>query len=509
MSDDGRLAAILERWTGHRVLCIGDLMLDRYVYGRVERMSPEAPIPVLAVERETMMLGGAGNVARNVAALGGRVSLVAMVGDDEAGHDVMRVLEKEPNLETSLVTVPGRRTTVKTRYVAGVQQLLRADNESDQPVTRDIEDRLIHAALDELEGVDAVLLSDYAKGTLAPRLVAAVVARARVLGKLVVADPKGLDFTRYRGVSVLKPNSRELAAATGLACGSNAEVETAARAALALAEADALLVTRSERGMTLVEASGGTVHLTARAREVYDVSGAGDTALAAFGLALAAGATLAEAAGVANAAASLVVGKVGTAVVYPEDLSTELASEQLASFEAKMMGLAPALDRVAQWRARGLRVGFTNGCFDLIHPGHISLLAQARAACDRLIVGLNTDASVQRLKGEGRPINTEVARAIVLASLATVDLVVQFDEDTPMRLIEAIRPELLVKGADYSLERVVGADFVTGYGGKIMLATLAPGHSTTGTIAKLSNGAKPNDVAPKGAPKGAGAKVAS
>ena len=485
MVDDGRLAAILERWAGRRVLCIGDLMLDRYVYGRAERMSPEAPIPVLAVERETLTLGGVGNVARNLAALGGQTRLVAILGDDAAAEDVRSVLGREPAIEARLVAVPGRPTTVKTRYIAGVQQLLRADREDTTAVSPETEDKLIDIALDALEGSGAVLLSDYAKGTLGTRLIAAVVARARAAGIPVVADPKGLDFTRYRGVTVLKPNARELAAATGQACASDADAEAAARAALKLAEAEALLVTRSERGMTLVEAKGAAIQLKTRAREVYDVSGAGDTALAAFGLALAAGATRAEAAGLANAAAGIVVGKVGTAVVYPDDLAHALASETLAPLEAKIMGLGPTLDKIAHWRARGLKVGFTNGCFDLIHPGHVSLLAQARGACDRLIVGLNTDASVRRLKGEGRPVNTEVARAIVLASLATVDLVVHFDEDTPMHLLEAIRPDLLVKGADYTIDRVVGADLVTSYGGTVLLADLKAGHSTTGTLAKI------------------------
>ena len=485
MGEDG-LSHLIERFSGRRILVLGDLMLDRFVYGRAERVSPEAPIPVLAVSRESVMLGGAGNVARNVAALGGQVSLVGVVGDDEAGHDFVRLLQESDRIHSSLVTVPGRPTTLKVRYVAGVQQLLRADRETTEPVSAEIEQRLIERASDEIADADAVILSDYAKGGLGPRLIAAVTALAQAKSIPVVADPKGVDFSRYRGVTVLKPNDRELRAATGLPVGNEAEVESAAHEALRRSGAAALLVTRSERGLSLVTRDAPALHLGARAREVFDVSGAGDTALAALGLALAADAPLAEAAALANIAGGIVVGKAGTALVYPDDLVGALHAHQLESAEAKILPLRGVQDVVARWRARGLKIGFTNGCFDLIHPGHVSLLAQARAACDRLIVGLNSDSSVRGLKGEGRPVNTEMARAVVLASLASVDSVVLFEEETPMRLIEAIRPDLLVKGADYSVDRVVGAEFVQSYGGQVLLAALKPGHSTTGTIARLS-----------------------
>lgn len=485
MSEDGRLLPLIERLERRRILCVGDLMLDRYVYGRAERMSGEAPIPILAVERESAMLGGAGNVVRNIVALGGQAILVALVGADEAGATLRTLIDATPRLNARLVATPDRPSTVKTRYVAAGQQLLRADYENTTAVSREIEQRLIHAAEEAVAEVDLVVLSDYAKGALSPRLIAAVVARARTRGLAVIADPKGVDFTRYRAVSLLKPNARELEAATGLPCQSDAEAEVAARRALTLAEADALLVTRSQRGMTLVKSAGPAHHIATRAREVFDVSGAGDTTLAALGLALAAGVELTDAAALANAAAGVVVGKIGTAVCYPEELAAALNASGLNAAESKILPLAPVLDQVARWRARGFKVGFTNGCFDLVHPGHVSLLAQARAACDRLVVGLNTDASVRRLKGDGRPVNSELARAIVLASLQTVDAVVLFDEDTPLRLIEAIRPDVLVKGADYTIDRVVGADVVQAYGGQVLLAALKPGHSTTGTLARL------------------------
>ena len=484
MSDE-ILTQLIERARGRRVLVVGDLMLDRFVYGRADRVSPEAPIPVLAIAREQIMLGGAGNVARNVVALGGQASLIGVVGDDEAGSDIVRLLMDAAGLEASLVTVPGRPTTLKTRYVAGSQQLLRADRETTAPVTAETERSLIERMQAEIEACCAVVISDYAKGVLTPSLIAAIVAAARKAGRPVVADPKGLDFTRYAGVTVLKPNARELAAATGMPIGGNEEAAAAGLAAIARAGVDALLVTRSERGMSLMRPDLPPLHLAGRAREVFDVSGAGDTALAMLALALAAGGDLSDAAALANVAAGIAVGKVGTALVYADDLVAALHSHKLETAEAKILPLNAVQELVERWRVRGLRIGFTNGCFDLIHPGHVSLLAQARAACDRLIVGLNADSSVKRLKGEGRPVNTEMARAVVLASLASVDAVVLFEEDTPLRLIEALKPDLLVKGADYTVAQVVGADIVQSYGGKVLLAELRTGHSTTGTIARL------------------------
>ena len=485
MDQTHALGPFLEKLASVRVLCIGDVMLDRFVYGTVDRVSPEAPIPVLRIEREAQMLGGAGNVVRNVAALGAHATLVAVVGDDGAGRDLARLIASEPGLDANLITVSGRSTTVKLRYVAGNQQLLRADREETGALDGDSNERICAAVESEIVDSDIVVLSDYAKGVLSPGLIARLVATARKHGKLIVADPKSVDFGRYKGVSVLTPNAKELAAVTGLSVGDDISAELAARKALSVAGADAILVTRSERGMTLVARAGDTQHFAAEAREVFDVSGAGDTVLAVLAMALGAGAPIADAAALANLAAGIVVGKAGTAVVRPDDLAQALHAADLKGPEAKIKTMDSALDAVALWRTRGLKIGFTNGCFDLIHTGHVSLLTQARAACDRLIVGLNTDASVKRLKGAERPVNTEMARAIVLAALGTVDLVVLFDEDTPVKLIEALRPDALIKGADYSVEQVVGASFVQSYGGRVVLATLTPGQSTSSTIARM------------------------
>jgi D-beta-D-heptose 7-phosphate kinase/D-beta-D-heptose 1-phosphate adenosyltransferase len=487
VTDTAHLPALLPRLTDRRLLCIGDLMLDRYVYGRVERISPEAPIPVLAVAEERAMLGGVGNVVRNVASLGGLVSLIGVVGDDGAGTDIIRLLAGETQVEPNIITVQGRPSTKKTRFVAGSQQLLRTDTGDTDAVPAATEDQIIAIARSEVEGVDCVLLSDYAKGTLTARVAQAVIEAARAAGKPVVVDPKARDLSRYRGASVLKPNAAELALAMGMPVRSDGEIAAAAHEAIRAAGVDAILATRSERGMTLATADGQARHYHARAREVFDVSGAGDTVVAALGLALAAGISLDDATALANVAASIVVGKAGTATVSQDELSRALLHTDVIRSEDKIHSLPSCNDTVSRWRAEGKRIGFTNGCFDLIHPGHVSLLSQARAACDRLIVGLNTDASVKRLKGPSRPVQAESARALVLASLAPVDMVVLFDEDTPMKLIEAIRPDVLVKGADYTVDKVVGGDFVQSYGGKVMLARLEEGHSTTGTIARMKS----------------------
>jgi D-beta-D-heptose 7-phosphate kinase/D-beta-D-heptose 1-phosphate adenosyltransferase len=480
------LAGLVDRLAGARVLCVGDVMLDHYVYGEVERVSPEAPIPVLAVERETRTLGGAGNVLRNLDALGAAACFVSVVGDDPAGIEVRKLVPA--SAEAHVLVERERLTTVKTRYVAAHQQLLRADRETVRPLRQHLREDLLRLVGEALGQHQVVIVSDYGKGVLAGDVAGAIIRAARAAGRTVVVDPKDRDWSRYAGASVLKPNRRELADATGLPVATEAEIVAAARQALARHGFDALLVSRSEDGVLLAEAGGAVHGFATEAREVFDVSGAGDTMVATLAAALAAGAGLADAARLANTAAGIVVGKVGTAVVHGAELRAAILAED-EERHPKVLPLASALDRIEAWRRQGARIGFTNGCFDLLHPGHVSLLAQAKAACDRLVVGLNSDASVRRLKGAGRPVQAEAARAQVLASLASVDLVVVFAEDTPLELIGAIRPDLLVKGADYSLDQVVGRDLVQGYGGKVLLAVLEPGHSTTATIRRLSGAA--------------------
>jgi len=483
----GELLRVLDRFAGLRVGCVGDVMLDRYVHGAVERISPEAPVPVLRVARETAMPGGAGNVVRNLAALGVSVRFVAAVGDDAAGAELQALLAESRDVEDSeLVVDAGRRTTVKTRFLADGQQLLRTDDESTAALSPPARDAIARQVEAWRGACPVVILSDYAKGVLAGDAAQALIAAVRAQGGRVVVDPKGPDFSRYRDADVVTPNRRELALAAGAAVAPGTEADCA-RSLRERFSLGAVLVTLGRDGMLLVDGAGEAHALPAQAREVFDVSGAGDTVAAVLAAALAAGASLLDAAALANVAGGIVVGKVGTAVVRRAELASALRQRDRARTEDKVFDVTGVCERVEVWRRQGLRIGFTNGCFDLIHPGHVSLLAQAAAACDRLIVGLNTDASVARLKGPDRPVQPETARAAVLASIAVVDAVVAFAEDTPRALIEALRPDVLVKGADYALEEVVGADLVRGWGGRVLLARLEPAFSTSKTIAAMTS----------------------
>lgn len=469
-----------------RILCVGDVMLDRYIYGTVDRISPEAPIPILAVTRETAMLGGAGNVVRNLAALKASCCFVSLIGEDPAGREVTQLIAAEPSVEPNLLPEPDRVTTIKVRYVAGSQQLLRADRETIRPAKKTTEDELVRRAGDDLAHCQAVVLSDYGKGVLSDDVIGRIIAASRAQGRPVIVDPRGSDPKRYAGATVITPNRRELGELAGRRVGTPDQIRDAAHEVMKRGGIEAILVTLSQDGMALFTATGEEHHLRAEALEVYDVSGAGDTVVALLACALASGRSLLEAAHLASVAAGIVVGKIGTAVVHPEELVFALRAEDLKFSEAKAASLTQALERVGGWRRQGFRVGFTNGCFDLLHPGHVSLLSQARMRCDKLIVGLNSDASVAKLKGPERPVQSEAARAAVLGSLASVDLVVVFGEDTPLELIKALKPDLLVKGADYTVDTVVGADVVREYGGQVYLADLAEGHSTTNTIRKMN-----------------------
>ncbi len=488
MPDHSTAMDLIGRLGSARVAVIGDLMLDRYVYGSVERVSPEAPIPVLGIERDAVMLGGAGNVARNIAALGARAVLIGVAGQDDAGKAIADLLAGENNIEADITVSRGRATSVKTRFVAAAQQLLRTDRDDGTELGSQDAAAVRQSALAAIDGAGAVVLSDYAKGVLGPALIEAVCGAAKAQGIPVIADPKARDFGRYRGADIITPNRAELAAAGGAVVESDEQAAEAARRIITECGIGAVLATRGADGMTLVEGASEPLHIAARAREVFDVSGAGDTVVAAVAAGLAAGADLATAAELANSAAGVVVGKVGTAVVYADDLESSLHAGDLMDADAKVASLSRALDRIEKWRVAGDAVVFTNGCFDLIHPGHVALLAEARACGDRLIVGLNADVSVRRLKGEGRPVQGEAARAAVLASFAAVDLVVIFAEDTPLSLIEALKPDVLVKGADYAEDEVVGAEAVKAHGGKVVLAKIIDGHSTTETISRLNGG---------------------
>lgn len=482
--ENGHVAEIAGFARAH-VLVVGDVMLDRFATGEVERISPEAPIPVFRTVRRDATLGGAGNVVNNLLGLGAECRLVSVVGGDADAEAIRDMLREAGAPVDGLVTQVDRQTTVKERFFAHGQQLLRVDQETTAAISDASRERLLEHVTAHCRAYPVVVLSDYGKGVLTPEVIAAAIGAATAAGARVLVDPKGTDYARYRGAWLLTPNARELHQATGLATGTDDEVVAACRALIAGCGVGGVLATRSERGMTLVTAEAPAVHLKAESREVYDVTGAGDTVVAALAAGVAAGLPAARAATIANVAAGIVVGKRGTARAEPAEILRAMNGHASTQPLGKLAD-APALAaRLELCRAMHLRIGFTNGCFDLLHPGHLSLLKQARAACDYLIVGLNSDASVRRLKGPDRPAQDQAARAAILASLSLVDQVVIFDGDTPASLIEAIRPDVLVKGADYRRENVVGGDFVESYGGRVVLAEISQGFSTTSIIGRF------------------------
>jgi D-beta-D-heptose 7-phosphate kinase / D-beta-D-heptose 1-phosphate adenosyltransferase len=481
-----KLLELLNEFHRARVLVLGDVMLDRFVYGSVDRISPEAPIPIVTVDRSTDMPGGAANVVSNIAWMGAQATLVGVVGADSEGDALKSLADATPGVQAEFVVDPSRPTTLKTRFVADRQQVMRADRESKTPLSPSIAAKVLDCVRAALATVDVVVLSDYAKGVLTESITAQVIAEARAAHKPVIVDPKIRQFAKYSGATVLTPNRVELQSAVGGECLSDGQIVAGAERILGQGICDAMVVTRGKDGMSVVGRGAAPVHLYTQAREVFDVSGAGDTVLAALALGLAVGGDLVDAAGLANIAAGIVVGKLGTASVTTAEIAAVLNTHNGEQVSAKVFSLERVLAQVHSWRERGFKVAFTNGCFDLLHPGHVSLLTQARNTADKLVVGLNADVSVRGLKGSSRPVQNEVSRATVLSSLKSVDAVVIFAEDTPIGLITALEPDVLVKGADYTIDQVVGADVVMARGGKVVLAKLAQGHSTTKTLERFA-----------------------
>lgn len=492
----------LDRFRQVHVLVVGDVMLDRYWWGAVRRISPEAPVPVVQIREMSAVLGGAGNVAANLAGLGCRVTVLGIRGDDDAGRQVA-ALFADKKIDAPLLMDRGRATTTKTRIMARDQQLMRLDEEDAGPLTPEIEEDLITAVQHHVSHVDAVILSDYGKGLLnTATLCQQVIGTCRDRRIPLLVDPKGRDWQRYRGATGITPNLAELKLVA------ETPIEDTDAALIQLAEEVRrryelafLLVTLGPRGMLLSESGRHeTIHTVAR--EVYDVSGAGDTVIATLTAGLAAGLPPREAAVIANTAAGIVVGKLGTQPIDAANLITALqqSGESRLATPTGTVPIDAARMQLNAWRSDGQRIVFTNGCFDLLHPGHIRLLHQARALGDRLVVGLNTDASVRRLKGETRPVLGEQDRGVMLNALACVDMVVLFDEDTPEALIRQLKPDILVKGADYRLQDVVGRDIVEAYGGEVKLIGLLEGYSTTGITQKVQAAppapGKPSDQTP-------------
>lgn len=467
----------MPRFDQAQVLVVGDIMLDRYWYGGTSRVSPEAPVPVVKVGQTEDRPGGAGNVALNIAALGSGVTLVGITGEDEAGGSLSTRLAAA-NVYCDFFRSPRHPTITKLRVISRQQQLLRMDFE--ETFDRDDASAMAAKAVDLIAPMGAIILSDYLKGALAdpqPLIVA-----ARSAGVPVFVDPKGREFSRYKGATLLTPNLSEFEAVVG-PCSSEKDLVEKGNALLKSLELDALLVTRGEQGMTLLRPDAPEFHLPAQAKEVFDVTGAGDTVISVLAATVASGQSLPEAVVLANMAASIVVAKLGTATVTPHELRRMLQQEQGSGRGVMTVEqLAIALDDA---RAHGEKIVMTNGCFDIIHAGHVGYLEQARALGDRLVVAINSDDSVSRLKGPGRPINPVDRRMAVLAGLEAVDWVVFYDEDTPEELIRSLRPDLLVKGGDYDRKGVVGWEIVEGYGGEVAVLEFLDDCSTTAIVNRI------------------------
>jgi D-beta-D-heptose 7-phosphate kinase/D-beta-D-heptose 1-phosphate adenosyltransferase len=407
--------------------------------------------------------------------------VVGVIGRDEAGSVLVDLLRAYPNIDTDrLVVDRNRPTTCKVRVMSGIHQMIRIDSESRDDITGDVEEAVASGIENGLSWADVLILSDYAKGVCNDRVICTVIDMATGASKASIIDPKRRDFSIYRDATLIKPNRRELIDATGMPCETDEQAETAAVAAIDQTNS-AILLTRSERGMSYFERGKKPLHFKTAAQDVYDVSGAGDTVMALASLGTAVRLPAAEVMRLANAAAAIVVSKIGTAVVSAKELDDALEAEAHRSDINKgaILSLDEAVRRREEWRKRGLRVGFTNGCYDLLHPGHVSLLKSAAAGCDRLIVAINSDASVSRLKGPTRPVQDERSRAYVLGALSSVDMVVLFDEDTPAEAIAALKPDLLLKGADWAIENVAGAETVSAAGDRVLLVPLVKNQSTT------------------------------
>ena len=468
------------------IVVLGDSMLDIFVSGDVERISPEAPVPVLRHRRDRLVPGGAGNVACNVARLGGAPILVTLVGEDSEAASLMALLGAE-GVTTEAIVTRGRMTTSKTRVMGGSHHLLRIDREDSSPISASVEEEVLARLKAVLQRARALAISDYGKGMLTDRVLVGAIAMARARGVPIIVDPKRRDFSMYAGADVIKPNRAELAAASGFHCHTDDEVVRAAEVVIRQTGA-ALLVTRAEKGMSYFASGAVPIHMPTQAKLVFDVSGAGDAVMATFAYGLVGALPIEQTMRLANLAGGIVVSKPGTATITLDELRAEAALHEESSAFRKG-GIASVEEARAireHWRRLGLSVGFTNGCFDLLHPGHVAILRGAARQCDRLVVGLNSDESVSRLKGPTRPVQRAGARAAVLGAIECVDLVVIFEDDTPFDLIGALMPDVLVKGADYTEDKIVGADVVRAAGGRVERVKLIEGQSTSELIRRAN-----------------------
>jgi D-beta-D-heptose 7-phosphate kinase/D-beta-D-heptose 1-phosphate adenosyltransferase len=485
------LIDLVHRLGEPRVLVIGDLMLDRYIWGNAGRISQEAPVILLHADHREERLGGASSVATMLRALGAKVSMAGVVGADADGVRVRQMLADLGVEQDAVLADTGRPTTVKERYIGRAQQkhpqqILRVDYERRDPVNDYVEQELAQRIASEIRRADVVLISDYDKGVCTPGLLAAAIAGARECGKRVLADPiRGGDYGKYHGCSAITPNRLEAALATGREIPSSAAALDAAEQLRTSLDLEAAIITLDKDGMAVVGRDGARGVFPTRPRQVYDITGAGDMVLSVLGLALASGAGYEAAIRLANVAGGLEVEKIGVATVTRDEILRDLLHDAPGGTAKKVLPLDELVRELAERRRTAQRVAFTNGCFDVLHAGHVQYLHEARAQADVLVVGLNSDSSVRTLKGPDRPVNAEAARAVVLAGLQAVDYVTVFAEATPMELIQAVRPDVLVKGADYRRDEVVGAKLVESHGGRVHLAELRKGYSTTATLQRM------------------------
>jgi len=478
---------VTRQWPQAKVLILGDVILDKYASGRVERISPEAPVPVVRANRSSEQPGGAANVAMNVVTMGGKATLLGFTGCDPDRELLLQQLAAA-GVDSALIGVEGTPTTAKLRILAGQHQIVRLDHESTAERPASAYEALLRRYEAALPGAQVVILSDYAKGVLTESVCKRAIALARQAGVPVLVDPKVRDFSRYAGATTICPNRSELALATGVQGEVEAELNAGQRYVTELGLSH-LTVTMSEKGIYTLWPDRRH-HAPAVARQVFDVSGAGDTAIAALALCAAAGVPPEQAAVLANVAAGIVVAKVGTVPAKQKEVLSELRSRMADSSSRKTMSLPELAEQVAEWQAAGEKVVFTNGCFDLVHVGHVTLLEQCREFGTRLVVGVNSDASVSGLKGPSRPVISEQQRARLLSALAVTDAVVIFGEPTPIEVIKAIRPDVLVKGGDYTEATVVGAPEVRSWGGRVELVPLVEGFSTSDIVRRIQAQAK-------------------
>ena len=478
------LREVLDKGRGVKVLVVGDLMLDEYIWGNVDRVSPEAPVQVVEWQSYHDGLGGAANVAQNLVALGCEVWIAGVCGRDEKGARLRQILGEIGVHVDDILEDALRPTTTKLRIMAHSQQILRVDREQRQRPSDELQQQLIERVTARASQVDGIICSDYGKGVLTREVLAATRRAAQQGGKPIVADPKGTDYTRYLGFDFVTPNRKELEAASQMPAHGDEEIVRAGQKVLSEIRVGGLLITRGQEGMTLLRPDRPALHIPAAAREVYDVTGAGDTAISVFVMALLGRSEPEAAVELANLAAGIAVSKIGAAPVGRDEIVRALEGASLYE-GAKILARADVPKMVSQARGQGRRIVFTNGCFDILHVGHIKLLQRSRSLGDILIVGINDDASVRNIKGERRPLIAENERAHVLAALDCVDFVTLFSESTPLALIETIRPDILVKGGDYALHEVVGRDLVQSYGGRVELVPIVEGFSTSELVKRI------------------------